>query len=230
MREKENEWIAIADLMAGAVGVILLFFVVAVLKSGHPSAAQPQSPVVTVSKGPASDPNKVKWPPFISLSEASGYHFQEGEATLRAEFKNYLASDEVIGMLARSLDEYECDVIEVIGHTDEVPMSGRSNLDSQLVAAAAGKVSIADLHSTDNAGLAMARAVAVVHVLRSDPRLARAAILPLSGAQMILPGDRMPDGSARDSDPRRRRIEIRLRRSTAAVDITGDGPLEQLRK
>ncbi|WP_156443255.1 hypothetical protein [Erythrobacter sp. CCH5-A1] len=32
MREKENEWIAIADLMAGAVGVVLLFFVVAAIK------------------------------------------------------------------------------------------------------------------------------------------------------------------------------------------------------
>jgi chemotaxis protein MotB len=35
MREKENEWIAIADLMAGAVGVVLLFFVLAALKSSQ---------------------------------------------------------------------------------------------------------------------------------------------------------------------------------------------------
>jgi flagellar motor protein MotB len=117
-------------------------------------------------------------------------------------------------MLARSLSDYDVDVIEVIGHTDEVPMVGQSNLDSQLVAAAAGRVPISGLRSTDNAGLAMARAVSVVHVLRADPRLARAAILPLSGAQMIVPVDRMADGSAGGSDQQRRRIEIRLRRST----------------
>lgn len=110
--------------------------------------------------------------------------------------------------------DYDVDVIEVIGHTDEVPMSGQSNLDTQLAAASAGRFPIANLRSTDNAGLAMARAVSVVRVLRADPRLSRAAILPLSGAQMIVPVDRMADGTARASDQMRRRIEIRLRRST----------------
>jgi hypothetical protein len=56
--------------------------------------------------------------------------------------------------------------------------------------------------------------VSVVRVLRADPRLARAAILPLSGGQMIVPVDRMADGTARSGDQARRRIEIRLRRST----------------
>lgn len=70
--------------------------------------------------------------------------------------------------------------------------------------------------STDNAGLAMARAVSVVHVMRADPRLARAAILPMSDAQMIVPVDRIADGS----DQQRRRIEIRLRRSTTEAVST----------
>ncbi|MDK2768330.1 MAG: hypothetical protein KYX69_11500 [Sphingomonas sp.] len=156
---------------------------------------------------------KGQWPPFFSLSEAGGYFFDSGKATLRPEFDRNLR-DEVIPMLAKSVSDYDVDVVEVIGHTDEVPMSGTSNLDGSLIAASVGRTSIAQLRSTDNAGLAMARAVAVVHVLRADPRLRRVSILPLSGAQMIVPVDRVADGTARGDDQRRRRIEIRMRRST----------------
>ncbi len=156
---------------------------------------------------------KGQWPPFFSLSEAGGYFFDSGKATLRPEFERNLKS-QVIPMLARSLEDYDVDVVEVIGHTDEVPMSGRSNLDSALIQASIGRVPVSALRSTDNAGLAMARAVAVVHLLRADPRLGRVSILPLSGAQMIVPVDHVADGTARSDDQRRRRIEIRLRKST----------------
>jgi outer membrane protein OmpA-like peptidoglycan-associated protein len=156
---------------------------------------------------------KGQWPPFFSLSEAGGYFFDSGKATLRPEFERSLRS-EVIPMLAKSVADYDVDVVEVIGHTDEVPMSGRSNLDSALIQASVGRVPIGALRSTDNAGLAMARAVAVVQQLRADSRLRGAAILPLSGAQMIVPVDRVANGSARGGDQRRRRIEIRLRKST----------------
>ncbi|WP_327753701.1 hypothetical protein VVT58_06525 [Sphingobium sp. SJ10-10] len=164
--------------------------------------------VAASSKG-----RKGQWPPFFSLSEAGGYFFDSGKATLRPEFDHNLRG-EVIPMLAKSVADYDVDVVEVIGHTDEVPMSGSSNLDSSLIAASVGRSPISGLRSTDNAGLAMARAVAVVHVLRSDPRLRNVAILPLSGAQMIVPVDKVADGSARGDDQRRRRIEIRMRRST----------------
>lgn len=164
-----------------------------------------------------ADANRSKrgeWPPFVSLSEAGGYYFDSGKATLRPEFERNLKT-QVIPMLARNLIDYDVNVIEVIGHTDAVPMVGTSNLDHRLVSASVGEFPIAGLRSTDNAGLAMARAVAVVGILRADPRLHNAAILPLSGAQMIVPVDRMADGTATASDQRRRRIEIRLRRTTA---------------
>lgn len=156
---------------------------------------------------------KGQWPPFLSLSEAGGYFFDSGKATLRPEFEANLKS-QIIPMLDKNLAEYDVDVIEVIGHTDEVPMGGTSNLDASLIQASVNKLPVASLRSTDNAGLAMARAVAVVRSLRADRRLARATILPLSGAQMIVPVDRMSDGSSRGDDQRRRRIEIRLRKST----------------
>lgn len=100
-------------------------------------------------------------------------------------------------------------------------MTGRSNLDQRLISASQGSYPIAQLRSTDNSGLAMARAVSVVTVLRSDPRLASVTILPLSGAQMVVPVDRAADGTAAKSDQSRRRIEIRLRRSTEEAEANG---------
>lgn len=160
-----------------------------------------------------------RWPPFLSLSEAGGYFFDSGKATLRPEFDRNLKSD-VIPLLARYAKEYDVDVIEVIGHTDEVPMSGQSNLDQQLIEASRGRTPIGNLQSTDNAGLAMARAVAVVRVLRGDPRMQGVTTLPLSGAQMVVPVDRVADGTARGDDQTRRRIEIRLRKSTQQAQAT----------
>lgn len=163
---------------------------------------------------------KGEWPPFFSLSEAGGYYFDSGKATLRPEFSRNL-SQVVIPALVKSIQDYGVDVVEVIGHTDEVPMSGTSNLDSKIIGASAGRIPISELHSTDNAGLALARAVAVVKVLRSDPRLKGVTILPLSAAQMIVPVDKMADGTQRASDQSRRRIEIRLRRSTGQANANG---------
>lgn len=162
---------------------------------------------------------KGQWPPFLSLSEAGGYYFDSGKATLRPEFERNLQT-QIVPMLVRYVADYDVNVIEVIGHTDEVPMSGTSNLDQLIIAASANRVPIGALRSTDNAGLALARAVAVVRLLRADPRLKGVTILPLSGAQMIVPVDRMADGSARGGDQQRRRIEIRLRKSTTQATPT----------
>lgn len=163
---------------------------------------------------------KGQWPPFFSLSEAGGYYFDSGKATLRPAFERNLRQ-EVVPLLKKNIDDYGVDVVEVIGHTDEVPMVGTSNLDRELIRASANRFPIGGLTSTDNAGLAIARAVAVVRILRSDPRLRGITILPLSGGQMIVPVDQVANGTAKGSDQRRRRIEIRLRRSTQEADATG---------
>lgn len=159
---------------------------------------------------------KGEWPPFFSLSEAGGYYFESGKATLRPDFERKLRSS-VIPALSKNIEDYGVDVVEVIGHTDEVPMVGTSNLDTTLIKASANQLPTESLRSTDNAGLAMARAVAVVKILKADPRLRKVTILPLSGAQMVVPVDRLADGTATKSDQLRRRIEIRLRRKTEQV-------------
>ena len=164
----------------------------------------------------ASLGKKGEWPPFFSLSEAGGYYFESGKATLRPEFVQKLRST-VIPLLRKYVDDYNIDVVEVIGHTDEVPMAGESNLDEKLIPALANSYPVEFLRSTDNAGLAIARAVAVVRVLRTDSRMKGVTVLPLSGAQLIVPIDRAADGTATASDQSRRRIEIRLRRSTEDV-------------
>jgi flagellar motor protein MotB len=169
------------------------------------------------ARKPSLRGKKGEWPPFFSLSEAGGYYFDSGKATLRSDFRGNL-KNEVIPLLASSIKDYGVDVVEVIGHTDEVPMVGQSNLDAQLIAASTGRIDIDQLRSTDNAGLAIARAVAVVQLLRADPRLNNVAILPLSAAQMIVPVDKVANGTAAASDQNRRRIEIRLRRSTNQAD------------
>lgn len=164
----------------------------------------------------ASVGKKGEWPPFFSLSEAGGYYFESGKATLRPDFVKKLRTA-IVPLLRKYIDDYGIDVVEVIGHTDEVPMTGQSNLDALLIPASQSRISTEALHSTDNAGLAMARAVAVVRMLRADPRMVGVTILPLSGAQLIVPIDKAADGQSRMSDQRRRRIEMRLRRSTEAV-------------
>lgn len=181
-------------------------------QAGVPDPAKyAQDAIQRASKG-----KKGEWPPFFSLSEAGGYYFESGKATLRPDFERKLRSS-VVPALRKNIEDYGVDVVEVIGHTDEVPMVGTSNLDTTLIRASANQLPTEALRSTDNAGLAIARAVAVVKILRADRRLRDVSILPLSGAQMIVPVDRVANGNATKSDQLRRRIEIRLRRSTGQI-------------
>lgn len=153
------------------------------------------------------------WPPIINLSEAGGYNFAVGRADLSDAFRNRLHGP-VMDRLTQIIDEYNVDIVEVIGHTDEQRMGGKaSNLDDLLVDVLSGRGTIDDVVPIDNAGLGMARAVSVASELRTDRRLADVRILPLSGAQLIKPGDEVTDGTRPGDEAARRRIEIRVRRS-----------------
>src|SRR5262249_36090650 len=149
------------------------------------------------------------WPPFINLSEAGGFFFESGSAQLKPGFQHALQTT-IIDELKNIIDKYDVDVVEVIGETDERPMKGRSNLDARLIPVSRGQDVVGNLGSGDNAGLGMARAVSVVKLLSADPRLSQVTILPLSGAQMIVPVDHLADGSQPGDTAQRRRIEIRV--------------------
>jgi len=154
------------------------------------------------------------WPPIINLSEAGGYFFETGRSDLKPEFRRALETI-VLDRLVDIISRYDVNVVEVIGHTDEQPISGmQTNLDTKLIPAVRGAASIDILTASDNPGLGMARAVSVLKVLRADPRLKNIVVLPLSGGQLIAPIDKLADGSIAGDVPERRRIEIRVRRST----------------
>jgi hypothetical protein len=114
------------------------------------------------------------------------------------------------------IKKYDVDVIEVVGHTDEQPVGLRqSNLDRDLVPVLRNYASIASLVPADNAGLGLARAVSVVSVLGRNPLLWGYKLIPMSGAQLVNTDETLAIDGAFSGDIReRRRIEIRLRKSS----------------
>jgi flagellar motor protein MotB len=153
------------------------------------------------------------WPPIINLSEAGGYYFATGSAELTSNFAAELRTV-VVDRLLEIADSYDVDVIEVIGHTDEQPVNGRvSNLDRTLASVTSG-ASAGILQWADNAGLGLARALSVVERLSLDPRLRSFRILPLSAAQLIGIDGRITRWDTHGDVRERRRIEIRMRKST----------------
>lgn len=152
------------------------------------------------------------WPPIIRLSEADGYYFKTGSAELSEGFSKKLQTD-IIPTLIRYVKEYKVDVIEVIGHTDEQAIAPRaSNFDVTLVDVAKGIKPVSTLIPGDNAGLGLARAVAVVRAFLTNREIQKFQVLPLSGAQLIDVNEHLTSGG-KTNVKERRRIEIRLRRT-----------------
>jgi len=177
-----------------------------ILKNMPPAGQQQQRP--------ASETAGHNWPPIIRLSEADNYFFELGKAEITAEFKNRLV-EVIVPRILDLIRDYDVDVIEVIGHTDEVAIADRaSNLDTRLIDTLQGRSPPDHLTFSDNAGLAMARASAVARVLMNDDRLKPFRILPLSAAQVITTEERISEGGSRHEMPSRRRIEIRVRRTS----------------
>lgn len=155
-----------------------------------------------------------QWPPIISLSEANGYFFKSGSAELSPEFRGELIKS-TPERIAALIKQFDVDVVEVVGHTDEQPIGGRpSNLDQNLVSVLRSHANVASLVPADNAGLGLARAVSVVSVLLQSPQLSGYKLIPLSGAQLVNTDESLAVAGARGDIRERRRIEIRLRKST----------------
>lgn len=158
-----------------------------------------------------ADAKPHQWPPIINLSEAGGYFFRSGSAELTPAFEEKLTGS-IADQIAQNLEQYAVDIIEVIGHTDEQPISRTvSNLDQSYIDVLKGEKPIAAVLPADSAGLGLARAIAVANVLKGDEKLVGATILPMSAAQLVLPGDTLTKGQAGNVESRRR-IEIRIRR------------------
>lgn len=155
-----------------------------------------------------------KWPPIIRLTDAEGFRFESGKAELSVKFRDSLATT-VPDRILEIAKQFDVDVVEVVGHTDEQPLGVKqSNLDRELSSVLKDITDVSRLTPSDNAGLGLARAVAVASIFLKDKRLERYKVIPLSGAQLIKNDETLATDNVPADVRERRRIEIRLRKST----------------
>ena len=158
-------------------------------------------PVVDVSE----------WPPFISLSETSNYSFEIGKAALSPDLESFLI-ESVAGQIRSFVENDDTEIVEVIGHTDDLPIvRGATTFNHDIINALEGTFPFEELHPTDNAGLGIARAVSVIIVLKEFDELSDLTYIPLSGGQLIKPNIEGTDRNLAGDSKIRRRIEIRIR-------------------
>ena len=174
----------------------------------------------------AADPNRPsnQEAPIITLSENnSAFRFPSGSAQMSPEFQQRLL-DDVFPKIQSNSQRYDCDVLMVIGHTDEVQVGETkrwSNLDDELTRAYATGTLDA-LHAGSNTDLGMVRALALVNFFRAHQELIPGIryILPYSAGQMIqlnrsLSTTFLNDNNKGVPDEARRRIELQLTKSSA---------------
>jgi flagellar motor protein MotB len=183
-----------------------------------------QTMLDTLARGMAPGNGGHQWPPIIRMSEADGYFFKSGSAELSPTFQEALTTKTPAEIL-NYIRKYDVDIIEVVGHTDERPIGARqySNLDRDLLPVLKNNAGVISLMPADNAGLGLARAVAVVSVLRQSPLLAGYKLIPLSGAQLVNTDETLAISGSPGDIQQRRRIEIRLRKSVSN-EATGSVP------
>jgi hypothetical protein len=167
-------------------------------------------------------------PPNIQISEQKkDYRFKSGSSVMGAAFVNGLRQNE-FDRLAREIVEREAegrvkvDTLEIIGHTDGVPLTTNGNLDVKLPDVLTGNgLKISSLTAGSNNDLGLLRALAVkeqwmrfVNTHQEKEILQRVSVRCYSAGQTILPESnssptadeyRKPNGNAR-------RIEMRLTR------------------
>nr|VFJ86366.1 MAG: Flagellar motor protein MotB [Candidatus Kentron sp. H]VFJ88195.1 MAG: Flagellar motor protein MotB [Candidatus Kentron sp. H]VFJ95421.1 MAG: Flagellar motor protein MotB [Candidatus Kentron sp. H] len=154
---------------------------------------------------------RLEKPPIITLSEETReFRFPSSSAEVSRPFAEALRKN-IIPDLDRLSKEYDCDVIEIIGHTDGVPVKpARSNIDYIT-------------HSKDdvvfgsNLDLGMLRAISVMRIFEKAQKQGKLTrikyFMPYSAGQFVRPDKRLAWGRETEGDRARRRIEIRLLRS-----------------
>jgi len=165
-------------------------------------------------------------PPIVILSEQEKtYRFDAGSAEISEEFKQGL-EQEIIPFLEKQVEACNCDAIEIVGHTDNVPVEGSvSNLDENLIAAF-GDQQMPNLIPGSNVDLGMMRALSIIRYLKeaqADGKLTEIKyFIPYSAGQMLKPNYTLDTSPAITANKRRRRIEMRLLKSTAWQEQVGN--------
>ncbi len=158
-------------------------------------------------------------PPLIVLNEAQGYSFQSSSASLNATFKGQLTAS-IVQKITKFAKEHKCDIVEVYGYTDVQPFSSSSRgnrFDNALHRCLNQGCDIDKIQASSNLELGMKRAVSVVNFLK--PRLLVDGsnikiIRPYSAGQFIDERGEIASLENRANNKLRRRIEIRLSRSS----------------
>jgi len=153
-------------------------------------------------------------PPIITLSEEENeFRFKSDSATVPPAFVTALRQ-KTIPQLDQLSKEYHCDVIEIIGHTDSVPVSRRqSNIDYITHSTTASS------RHGSNLDLGMLRAINVMKILKDaqtdgwDILPEIKYFIPYSAGQFVGLDKHLAWGEKPRDDRARRRIEIRLLRS-----------------
>ena len=166
-------------------------------------------------------------PPIIRIDEQKEeYRFTSGSSTMGEDFSVGLRSNEFARLadeiVARQgADRVKVDTLEIIGHTDGVPLSRKGNLDSRLPSVLAGESSLNSMEAGSNNDLGLLRALAVrqeweAYVEKHDQKviLKQLTVRCYSAGQTILPEvvDKPDRSSFLKNDPKARRIEMRLTR------------------
>jgi hypothetical protein len=195
-------------------------------------------------RGPCAQPPPQR-PLILNLTEREGFRFATGSYVIDEQFMAKLRTVIAPAILKLSA-EYQARVVEVVGHTDSVPMlsqqpSPERKLPSSLAPATAAPTTVSpperklssstldrklndylsgaktSAEVVDNVGLGMMRAASVVRALKELPDLQRGGFvfLAMSAGQTIGPDDRTigAESGPLAGDEKRRRVEIRLRRS-----------------
>lgn len=165
-------------------------------------------------------------PPIIILSERNqNYRFAVGSAEISDSFKQAL-DERIIPVLNRQSQRCNCDAIEVIGHTDSLSVnSGRSNLDEKLISAF-NQEQTPNLVPGSNLDLGMMRALSIIRYLKQAQKEGKLTqikyFLPYSAGQMLKPNHTLDTSPQKTENERRRRIEMRLLKSTAWEEQIGN--------
>lgn len=198
--EELNIWSAFTDLMSNAFMILLLFLLIAILKS-----------VFLQQKN--SNFKTLKSPPVIVIKDSQERNFKSSSAELSTGLRRFIETD-LVKQIEDNAKKYPGYVIEVIGHTDgQINAGSSSNLDQILEQVARGRKPVSSLKPGSNADLGLMRALAVVKVLqdiqKNKGNLKGLKFRAYSAAQLFLPqGNYAPIN--RNSDDTRRRIEIRF--------------------
>ena len=162
------------------------------------------------------------------LQFSADHTFESGKAALTEQF--VLGFEGKINEIEAIAARCDCDVIEIIGHTDGAIFTRdlrTSTLDRDLLD------SLEDgtperVTPTSNVELGMLRAASIVDLLRKGKQSGRLSHIEFirfySAGQAIMPDGTVASAKDLTEDPTRRRIELRISRSTGEdepVDLSG---------